>query len=183
MSLILFLILVFFFFFLLFGPHLRHMDVPRLGVESEPQLPACVTAMQDPNWVCDLHLSSRKHRSQIPHPLSEGRDQTGILMDTSRIHFHCAATGTPETCFKYVHVYTESHAKCVFSFYCESGLKNLKVTVLVWPSLISASPGGVVCLVRGQVGTRSTRSSPGLDGGSTMGTIKSPSRPCRKVNL
>ena len=26
------------------GPHLRHMEVPRLGVEMEPQLPAYTTA-------------------------------------------------------------------------------------------------------------------------------------------
>ena len=39
MSLFLFLFL---FFFL--GLHLRHMDVPRLGVESELQLPAYTTA-------------------------------------------------------------------------------------------------------------------------------------------
>ena len=26
----------FFFFFLILGPRLRHMEVPRLGVESEP---------------------------------------------------------------------------------------------------------------------------------------------------
>ena len=35
----------FFFFFLLFlGPHLRHMEVPKLGVESELQLLAYATA-------------------------------------------------------------------------------------------------------------------------------------------
>ena len=43
-----------FFFFL--GPLLRHMEVPRLGVESELQLPAytTATAAQDPSRVCDL---------------------------------------------------------------------------------------------------------------------------------
>ena len=35
----------FFFFFLVFlGPHLQHMEVPRLGVEVELQLPAYATA-------------------------------------------------------------------------------------------------------------------------------------------
>ena len=29
----------FFFFFRFLGPHLRHMEVPRLGVKSELQLP------------------------------------------------------------------------------------------------------------------------------------------------
>ena len=35
------------FFFL--GPHLRHMEVPRLEVESEPQPPAHTTAMATPD--------------------------------------------------------------------------------------------------------------------------------------
>ena len=44
---------LFFFFFLLFcflGPHPRHTEVPRLGVESELQLPiyTTATAMLDP---------------------------------------------------------------------------------------------------------------------------------------
>ena len=45
---------LFFCFFL--GPHLRHMEVPRLGVESELQLPAYATvpATGDPSHVCDL---------------------------------------------------------------------------------------------------------------------------------
>ena len=61
------------------------MEVPRLGVELELQLPAYTTdtAMQDPSCVCDLHYSSQQH--QIPNPLSEARDQTHIPMDTSRI--------------------------------------------------------------------------------------------------
>ena len=50
-------ILAFFFFFLLL--HLQHMEIPRLGVESEPQLQAYGTAT-----AC--------------HPLSEYRDQTHI---------------------------------------------------------------------------------------------------------
>ena len=70
------------------------MEVPRLGVESEPQLPAyaTVTAARDQSCNCNLHHSSQQH--QIPDPLSEARDRTHILMDTSQIRFHCATTGT-----------------------------------------------------------------------------------------
>ena len=55
---------------------MQHMEVPRLGVESELQLPACATAiaMQDLSFVCDLHQSSW-HR-QILNPLSKARDHT-----------------------------------------------------------------------------------------------------------
>ena len=37
---ILFYFLVFFFFFVVLGPHLWHLEAPRLGVESKLQLPA-----------------------------------------------------------------------------------------------------------------------------------------------
>ena len=44
------------------------------------------------------HLQPTHHSSRhrwIPDPLSEARDQTCILMDSSRICFHWATTGTP----------------------------------------------------------------------------------------
>ena len=64
------------------------MEVSRLGVELELWLPAdtTATAMQDPSLVCDLHYSS--WQCQILNPLSEGRDQTQILMGTSRVCYH-----------------------------------------------------------------------------------------------
>ena len=70
-----------------------HMAVPRLGVESELQLPACTTAtaMLDPSRVSSLHHSSRQCRSL--NPLSEARDQTCVLMDASQVRFRCATTG------------------------------------------------------------------------------------------
>ena len=57
----------FFFFFVFLGPHPKHEEVPRLGVESELQLPAST--------------SSRQHR--ILNPLSGDRDRTQVLGDTS----------------------------------------------------------------------------------------------------
>uniref|UniRef100_A0A8D1DAL5 Uncharacterized protein n=1 Tax=Sus scrofa TaxID=9823 RepID=A0A8D1DAL5_PIG len=84
----------FFFFFCFLGPLLWHMEVPRLGVESELQLPAytTATATPDPSRVCDLHYSSQQRR--ILNPLSEARDRTCVLMDTSQIRFHGATMGT-----------------------------------------------------------------------------------------
>ena len=71
----------FLFFFLLF--HQRHVEVPRLGVKSESQLPAyaTATATQDPSHVQDPHHSSQQH--QILNVLSEARDQTCILIAPS----------------------------------------------------------------------------------------------------
>ena len=64
----------FFFVFLLFlGQLLRHMEVPRLGVELELQLPACTTATAtlDPSRAHNLHHSSRQRR--ILNPLGRAR--------------------------------------------------------------------------------------------------------------
>ena len=63
------------------------MEVPRLGVQLELQLPAYTTpiATQDlghSSWQC-----------QILSPLSEARDQTRNLMVPSRIHFLYTMTG------------------------------------------------------------------------------------------
>ena len=51
-----------FSFFCFLGPHPRHMEVFRLGVESELQLLAYTTAtsMLDLSYVCDLHHSSQQ---------------------------------------------------------------------------------------------------------------------------
>ena len=75
----------FFFFFFFLGLHLWHMEVPRLGVELELQLPAYTTATGtwDLSHICNLHHSS--WLCQIINPLSKARDQTHILMDTSRV--------------------------------------------------------------------------------------------------
>ena len=84
--------IIFFFFpfsFFLFclGPHLPHMEVPRLGVESELQLLAYTTANAtwDLSHICNLHHSSRQR--QILYPLSKARDQTHILVDTSWVPY------------------------------------------------------------------------------------------------
>ena len=75
----------FFFFFLLFELYPWHMEDPRLGVESELQLPAYTTATATwvPSLICNLLHSSRQH--QILNPLSKARDQTHILMDTGQV--------------------------------------------------------------------------------------------------
>ena len=84
-------------FFAFLGPCSRHMEVPRLGVESELQLPtyATATATWDPSCIWDLHHSS--WQCHIPDALSKARDQAHTLLNASQIHFHCITMGTP--CF------------------------------------------------------------------------------------
>ena len=71
---------IYLFIFVFLGPHPWHMEVPRLGVEQELQLPACATATAtlDPSRVFDLHHSSLQ--CQILNPLSEGRYRTRNLL-------------------------------------------------------------------------------------------------------
>ena len=47
-------------FFIFLGPYLQHMEGPRLGVESELQLPAytTTTATLGLSYICDLLHSS-----------------------------------------------------------------------------------------------------------------------------
>ena len=77
-------LLVFFFFFL-FTAIRQHMDIPRPGAESKLQRrpTATATGTPDPSCICDLRCSLQQ--CQILNPLSKARDQTCILMDTSRV--------------------------------------------------------------------------------------------------
>ena len=60
------------------------MEVPRLGMESELQLLAyTTTATATPDLSCICKLCHSLQQCWIPNPLSETRDQTCILMDTS----------------------------------------------------------------------------------------------------
>ena len=52
------------------GLYLQHMEVPRLGVESEPQLLAYTTAIATPDLSCICDLQQHG----IPDPLSEAKD-------------------------------------------------------------------------------------------------------------
>ena len=81
-----FLFCLFLFLFLFLGPHLQHMEFPRLGIESELQLPAYTTAiaMPDMSRICHPHHSSRQQ--QILNPVSGARDQTHILLDATWVH-------------------------------------------------------------------------------------------------
>ena len=73
------------FFLVFLGMHPWHMEVLRLGIKPQLQLPATATATRDPGHVCDLQHSSRQR--QILNLPSEARDQTRILMDTTQVSY------------------------------------------------------------------------------------------------
>ena len=58
------------------GPHPRHTEVPKLGVELQLQLPAYATATATPD-----HGNARSWQRQILNPLSKARNQIYVLMD------------------------------------------------------------------------------------------------------
>ena len=91
----LFYLFIFFLFIAFLGPHLQHIEVPRLGVKPGLQLLAytIATAMHDPSCNRDPHHSSKQHQSL--NPLSEARDWTYVLMNTSWVCYHWATMGTP----------------------------------------------------------------------------------------
>ena len=75
------------------------VEVPRLGVKSELHLVAYTTATATGylSSICNQHHSCWK--CWMPDPLSDAKDPTHILMDTSWIRFHCTTSGTPKYYF------------------------------------------------------------------------------------
>ena len=69
------------FYFL--GPHLWCMELPRPGFKLELQLLAYTTAMATPDLNNIGNLCHSLQQCQIPNPLSEARDGTHILTETS----------------------------------------------------------------------------------------------------
>ena len=61
------------------------MEVPKLGAELELQLPAYTTATTMPYPRCIYNLHHNSWQRQALNPLSEARDGTHILMDTSQV--------------------------------------------------------------------------------------------------
>ena len=67
------------------SPYLWHVEVPRLGVELELQVPGYTTATATlgPRRICDLCCSLQQ--CHILYSLSKARDQTCILTDMSQV--------------------------------------------------------------------------------------------------
>ena len=86
----------FFFFFFFLGPYMLHMEVPRLGVESELELLAYTTviATLDLSCICSLCRSFRQCR--ILNPLNEA---THSHRDYVEFLTHWATMGNPHITF------------------------------------------------------------------------------------
>ena len=95
-----FCFLVFFGSFVILGLYLRHMEIPKLGIELELQLPAYTTgtAARDLSQFCNLHHSSQQCR--ILSLLIKDRNWT-LATSWLLIGFinHWATMGTPHSDF------------------------------------------------------------------------------------
>ena len=119
--------LFFFFFFVFLGPHLWHMEVPRLGVESELQLLTYTTAiaMPDPSCICELHCSLRQS-GFLTHWARPGVEPASswILV---RFLTRWATVGIPMSYFFY-DLWTLNHTY--------KGLPHVKITCYLFSSII-----------------------------------------------
>ena len=108
--------------FVFLGPNPWHMEVSRLGVELELQLPAYTTATvsPDPSHVYNLYHNSRQH--QILNPLREARDWTCSLMDTSWVCYCWATRGTPRRIR--LEILTTNHPPSLFIPICSTTFKT-----------------------------------------------------------
>ena len=126
-----------FFFFL--RAALRHMEVPRLGVELELLLLAYTTAIavRDPSHICDLNHSSQQCR--ILNPLSKTRDRTRILMVTSQVCYCWAKTETPLCAFliSVVFRFTWFWTSCNWN-YSDLVIRYLLSKCYVWGTILGA---------------------------------------------
>ena len=76
---------VLFCFVLFLAPYPRYMEGPRLRVESELQLRAYTAATATPDLCRVRGLQHSSQHRQTLSPLSEARDGTRVLMDSSRV--------------------------------------------------------------------------------------------------
>ena len=142
---------LFFFFPCFLGPHPQHVEIPRLGIQSELQLLAytIATAMPDLSPVCNLHHSSGQ--CWILNPLSKAGDGTRNLMVPSWIRFCCATMGTPF--FSFFKLFESLYFRNVFVFFnsliCYLLISNLNTPIFlgILPSLFCLPSFFLFCLI------------------------------------
>ena len=72
------------------------MEVLRIGVESELQLPVYTSTTVIPDLSCVWNLYHSSWQRWILNPLSKASDPTRVPMDTGQICFHYGTMETPK---------------------------------------------------------------------------------------
>ena len=127
----------FFFFSFFRAATALYIEIPRLGVTSEVQLPAYTTSTSTPDLSCTWDLRCSSWQCRILNPLSEARDRTHILMDTSRVCYHWATVGT--TWSRYFHTLRSDRgwwSDC-------SGFRNWSRLALQWLRQLNTPTGWI----------------------------------------
>ena len=110
------IILLLIYFFLLFRATLTAYGGSQawgqIGAKAASLRHSHSAALPDLSRIFYLHHNSRQ--GQILNPPSEARDQTHLLMDTSRICFCCATTGTPQ--IRYYGIINWSHCDLLYKW-------------------------------------------------------------------
>ena len=85
------------------GLNLQHMEVHRLGVELELQLPAYTTATAMPDLTTSATCAAACGSGNAGsfNPVSEASDQTCILMDASQVFNPLSHNGPPKLAFRF----------------------------------------------------------------------------------
>ena len=109
----------FFFLFVFLGPNPWHMEVSRLGIESEP-LPLSFTtgtAMPEPSHICDLHCSLQQcqifyltEQGHESNPLGHNWNSSSVSFWKYTIHEH-----TGKEIFPFYFIIWKCHILGVFS--------------------------------------------------------------------
>ena len=101
----------FFVCFCILGLYLWHMEVPRLRVKSELQLPTYTTATAtwDPSCICDLTTAHSNARS-LTHGARPGINPASSWILVGFVT-HWATTGTPHWVFSSTYYYSEIHLR------------------------------------------------------------------------
>ena len=86
-------------FFLLLGPHMQHLEVPRLWVEQELHLLAYTKPQQHRILATSVTYTAVHSNAGLFVPLSKAKDESCVLMDTSQVRYHSAMVGTPTCTF------------------------------------------------------------------------------------
>ena len=115
--------LLIFYLFILGGPHVKHMEVSRLGVKSELQLPAYATATVKQIWAMSVtYTTAHGNTRSLTHWVRLGIEPTSSWM---LVRFVSAALWWELTIFLFYHGHTLPHHLTFWHYFLTPWRKSL----------------------------------------------------------